>query len=276
MKIKIVTAFYDIGRSEWPGFERTPEEYFEAFKVWSQLKNDITVYTYPEMAEKITSLERSNISVISLELDMLKIYHPSIYKKMKRLQGDESFLKYRRGLPPGYPENNADYNFLMAMKAWFLSREADRDDREERLYNYYAWIDFGFNHKNSEQYPIKEEFDQLWENDRLREKAYFFGHNLENIPNIFDVARNSGEHIMGGIFLVSNAYLNRFLIEWDRAVDALLSVDLMDDDQTIILIVLRNNQKEDISIAESDWCLGLKQLGCKLTSKADIRQFSQF
>lgn len=274
MKIKIVTAFYDIGRSEWPGFERTPDEYFEAFKTWSQLKNDIVVYTYPEMAERILSLERENITTVSLDLDTIKSFYPSMYEKMKRLQSDESFLKYRRWFLPGYPENNADYNFLTAMKAWFLSTEGQYDELRGRLYDYYAWIDFGFNHKNSEQYPVQEEFDQLWENDKLKASGYFFGHNLDNIPNIFDVVRNPGEYIMGGIFLVANHYVPRFSVDWENAVYTLLDVDFMDDDQTILLMILKDNEK--IVLCESDWCLGLKQLGCKLTSKADIQQFSQF
>lgn len=50
-EISIVTAFFDIGRKNWKGFERDNSTYANYFKFWARVKNHIVVYTEPKMAE---------------------------------------------------------------------------------------------------------------------------------------------------------------------------------------------------------------------------------
>ena len=55
-EISIVTAFFDIGRKDWKGFERDNTTYANYFKFWARLKNHLVVYTEPKMAEQVKKI----------------------------------------------------------------------------------------------------------------------------------------------------------------------------------------------------------------------------
>ena len=56
MQIRIVTAFFDIGRANFDGYERDNETYFAYFRFWTRIRNDMLIYCAPEHAEKILSI----------------------------------------------------------------------------------------------------------------------------------------------------------------------------------------------------------------------------
>ena len=55
-EISIVTAFFDIGRKNWKGFERDNSTYANYFKFWARVKNHLIVYTEPKMAEQVKKI----------------------------------------------------------------------------------------------------------------------------------------------------------------------------------------------------------------------------
>lgn len=43
-EITIVTAYFNIGREKWKGYERGDNKYINYFDFWAKIKNNIIVY----------------------------------------------------------------------------------------------------------------------------------------------------------------------------------------------------------------------------------------
>ena len=58
--IDVVTAFFKLDRSNWSGFQRSEEKYFEYFCEWAKLKNNLVVYVESEvLKEKVHAFRKS-------------------------------------------------------------------------------------------------------------------------------------------------------------------------------------------------------------------------
>lgn len=63
--ISIVTAFFDIGRSEWSfggqsSFRRSNEQYLRWFANLAPLKNSMVIFTEQQFADQVMALRREN------------------------------------------------------------------------------------------------------------------------------------------------------------------------------------------------------------------------
>ena len=45
MEITIISAFFDINRKDWYGFNRSRTEYLQYFKFWARIKNKLVIFT---------------------------------------------------------------------------------------------------------------------------------------------------------------------------------------------------------------------------------------
>ena len=52
-QITIVTAFFDINRSNMKEFNRSNQKYIDAFKFWARIKNKIVVFSDKETIQKL-------------------------------------------------------------------------------------------------------------------------------------------------------------------------------------------------------------------------------
>lgn len=267
----IVTGFFDIGRDSYAGaFKRSPDDYFEAFKVWSQLQNIIVVFTYADMAERIIALGRKNIHTIVRDFNAEK-EQSLVYPMMIEIEESSFFKEKRKKLSEDSPENKADYNFAVSLKPSFM-KEAKGMYLDSR---YFVWMDFGFNHKKSCQYPIEEEFNTEIVVSHLKEKGYFFGHHLNKLSHatINSLIEEPGEIIMGGFYVLRADAIERFYLLYRDIEEELLDKGLMDDDQTILTLLIQKDP--GFKVFSSNWCLGLKQIGCDITSYSDISKFPE-
>ncbi|CBL05387.1 Bacterial protein of unknown function (HtrL_YibB) [Megamonas hypermegale ART12/1] len=57
--ITIVTAYFDINRKNWKGFERSNNDYINYFKFWARIKNNLIVYTSKEFVEDILNIRKN-------------------------------------------------------------------------------------------------------------------------------------------------------------------------------------------------------------------------
>ena len=58
--IKIVTAFYNIGRDSIKGSERAVSEYFSYFSFWSGIGNDLIVFTSKSYKDSILNIRQNS------------------------------------------------------------------------------------------------------------------------------------------------------------------------------------------------------------------------
>lgn len=256
-EITIVTAFFDIGRGniEKSDLKRTNEDYFNYFRFWARIKNQLVVYTEPMHSKKIMEIrnefclgDRTKI----VEVENIFEEFPVLYGRMKEISKNQDFISFR------YYEkamsNSAEYDYIMLMKYWCMMKTA-KDDGSLPLI---AWMDFGFNH-GGEKFIHPAEFDFLWKwtySDKIQlyslrdEKTVF---SLGSLQLQFDT-------IMGPIII---APAHRCEELWDlvyKAMEALIMLDCIDDDQQLLLMAVRQNPTLFI-IKQSNWFLPLKECG---------------
>ena len=55
-EITLVTAYFNIGRESWTGYNRSNDKYIYFFIHWARIKYKLIVYTTPDIADKIKEI----------------------------------------------------------------------------------------------------------------------------------------------------------------------------------------------------------------------------
>lgn len=228
-EIILVTAFFNCGRDKVNYQKRTDDQYFQYFRFWARIKNNLIVYASKEDLnaimeirkefglEKKTQIVEIN-DIWSKEIDLLEA--------MRRVEEKDEFKKMRlRGLDVS---NQAKYNYLMLMKYWCLQDAAKIRNPDEQI----AWIDFGYNH-GGEVLVNEEDFDFEWKHE-FPDKINLF--TLKDPALEYGLAKlmMMTDSIMGMLLVLRAKYckaLYQFCIE---AMWGLISLDCMDDDQMLL------------------------------------------
>ena len=256
-EITIVTGFFQINRSNWKGFERSDEQYFEQFKVWAKVKNKIIVYVETVELKKVImdfrtelSLEdRTVVHVVSNCLDL----EPQLISSLKAAADNPIQQEYR--LLRKNPEVwNATYNYVMLLKAWCVCDAIKRGDASGMV----AWLDFGYNHGGD---PIDKDsdFSFTWSYDFPERINLFTIQDLDNRP-IFDIILSMDTYIMGGVIIGIDRLWEEFWELIKQSVYELTNCGLVDDDQNIILMAYRK-KPELFALHKSYWSVQMKQFG---------------
>lgn len=263
-EVTIVTAFFDINRSEMKGFNRSNQKYFEYFKFWSGLKNNLVVYTDKTMAQQVidwrTSLGLKQQTEV-IVLDDIYQLEGDIYQAMLQVEQNPDFINFR--LDTNAIENKANYNYVMLMKYWCLNDAGQRGLLKTPMT---AWVDFGFNHGGS-VYTKSEEFDFLWKTELDSSKIHLFANDKYQQSAVIKQVQYLSQNVQGPILIMGSETVGQFYQTIKQAVQSLLNLDLNDDDQTWLLMAskIRPNL---VVVHQSDWFLPLKEHGAEfLTAK---------
>lgn len=259
-EVTIVSAYFDIGRGNYnQEFIRGNNKYIGYFKFWARIKNNLIVYTQKEFADIIYEIRDSfglkdKTKVIVIE-DIYALL-PDIYEKMKMVQEDCEYFKNYRYLKDT-PENKADYCYIMLLKTWCM--------RDAVLNGYVktdmmAWLDFGFNH-GGRVYTSEEDFDYLWKYP-FSDKIYLSMMKKDTGKPIFLIVQNAEVYVQGALVVVPVTKCCEFYDLMIRAMNSLLDVGFMDDDQTLLLMAYRE-RSELFHVDINDWLLFLKKYGGK-------------
>lgn len=248
--ISIVTAFYDIGRTNWKSYERSTEEYFRCFKLLCQLKNKIVVFTQSKFKKEFELIKNT------IKEDLIVFYNDEVINnsfyidKINQVQKDPQYLSGI--LTPDCPEYwNPYYVYVNFLKSQFCVKAIEKGlDLEELV----AWIDFGYV-KKQEQIPKSK----IW-NYNFEDKIHFW--SIKDIPKKIDIIHTiktntvyiQGCHIVApkSKWFILNSLMNTQL-------NFLLSHNLVDDDQTLLLMSYISNSKEfkihheDINYQDLGW-----------------------
>ena len=236
-EISIVTAFFDIGRKNWKGFERDNSTYANYFKFWARVKNHLIVYTEPKMAEQVKKIRADyglldKTTVIVIE-DVRKLDEP-IYNLICDVLSNKLTVKFRRH--PWMPECcNPLYNYIMYMKTYFLN---DAINNGLTKNNMVAWVDFGFNHGGA-TYPNSEEFSTILTDNNLNNKIHLFSvDKLDDTP-IFEIVRNMHTYIAGAVMIAPSNMWKNLADLYKQATISLAQCGFSDDDQTLAVMAYR-------------------------------------
>lgn len=256
-EVTLVTAFFEINRSTWVKFPRTEKTYLAHFEHWARMKNNLIVYTMPELVDDIKAIRKKygledKTTVIPVE-DVTKVV-PDIYQKIKYAMKNRDSWLFHEAL--ANPECwNYRYNYVTCIKSYWVQR-AVQDGLANGIV---AWIDFGFDH-GGEDFPYSEDFNFLWDYD-FSPKIHIFLLSPLNDDPIFKVVQTMGTYIRGNI-TVAPDYL--WPVLWKDIYEALKSLTecgMADDDQTLMLMAYRRHPENFELHMASYWGEGLGAYG---------------
>lgn len=230
--ISIVTAFFDIGRGDWtpdkglPHYlQRSTDTYFQRFAHLAKLENHMVVFTSEEFVDKIKELRGSRPTQI-LPLD----FKNSFDKLREEISRVQKLPQYQSKINTSQVKNpeywNADYVLVNLLKSSFVTKAMELGYVPTELV---AWIDFGYCRE-----PLKT---IEWSYDFNPEKIHFF--NIKDWVEgtyIQDVIANNDVHITGPCIVGGKKCWPILEHLVHHSVNELLKNDLIDDDQTLLLM----------------------------------------
>jgi protein YibB len=239
MAITIVTAFFDIGRQDWAKRPNTPawlarstEDYFTCFERMCRLENEIIVFTQSRFAERIADarakLGFSNETRIVCKDDLFED-HGADLRKITRVMNMPGFLA---GVThPHCPEYwEPRYVLINYLKSFFACEAIAQSPVTSE---FLAWVDFGYcREENVLPNPRKWDYP-------FSDKIHLFNIERLDSQNLVSIIKTNKVYFTGGAIVAPRnqwADLKRLM---QNAFDLLLSYDLMDDDQTLLLMAYR-------------------------------------
>ncbi len=256
-EITLVTAFFDIGRGniENPDLRRSNEDYFSFFRFWARIRNYLVIYTEPAHSGQIMEIRNEfglGDKTKIIEVENIFGEFPILYDRMKAVSDNQDFRSFR--FYEKAISNSVDYDYIMLMKYWCMMKTAEDSICTPLI----AWIDFGFNH-GGEKFINPEEFDFLWKwtcNDRVQL------YSLSDTKKVFSMGslQLQFDTIMGPIIIAPTHKCSELWNLVYKAMEALLMLDCIDDDQQLLLMAVRE-KPELFDINQSEWFLPLKECG---------------
>lgn len=252
--ITIVTAFFDIGRGEWtpdkglPHYlQRTNDTYFERFSHMAKLENHMVVFTSEKFGPKIHELrEGRSTHVISIDFDN---EYEDIRKRIKDVQRN---FQFQNMINPNQVKNpeywNADYVLVNMLKSHFVRMAIQHNLIQTEMA---AWLDFGYCRDKSTLNGITK-----WQYNFDKEKIHFF-HIKDYVEGTYisEIIANNDVHITGPCIVAHKDKWPQLEFLVNHSVNELLKNDLIDDDQTLLLMSYLSKPEmfELHKVSPDDW-----------------------
>ncbi len=238
----VVTAFFDIGRGEWGSrgdasarFQRGAEAYFNSFAHLSRLRNKLVVVTEPRFVDRVVALRRANgleDATAVIEINDLFDSEPVATARAAIARRMTDLLRSWVRTPDSPEYWEPRYVLVNALKAAFVCAAADLGLIEAEQT---AWVDFGYCRDDAC-------FDASipWRYDAQGKINLFHMLELDDVP-IYRVVRSGTVYFQGCHILAPTREWSWFSTEISAALTALLDADLVDDDQTLMLMAWRKS-----------------------------------
>lgn len=240
--ITVVTAFFDLGRGDWKvqggkasPFQRSLENYFGYFAHLARLKNPMVIFVAPEHAQRVLGLRKlSGMENFTTVFTIANLFENEEIKGLlsevesKMTPTFQNWVRF-----PNVPEfTQPRYAVLDALKSVFVnSAIAAGVVSTEQV----AWLDFGY---------ARDEncFDAAkpWRFDAGGKINMFHMRPIDDTP-VFKVVQRGYVFFQGGCKIGPAAAWPAFSAGIDQALDGLLTSDLVDDEQTLLLMAWRAN-----------------------------------
>lgn len=248
-EITLVTAYFNIGREKWTGFNRGDEKYLSYFEHWARMRNKLIVYTSPAMCEKVMEIRTrfglaDRTTVIPVE-DVTQCA-PELYQTIKQvMMNKESWLFHKK---LDHPESwNYDYNYVTGLKPYWVCDAISRGLAKDMI----AWIDFGYDH-GGEEFPHSEDFDFCWQYDFDHKIHLSFAKVLDDKP-IFKIVKDMDTYARGNLIIAPAVLWRPYWESIVRAIRSLADCGLADDDQTLEVMAYRENPQLFKTTVTSYW-----------------------
>jgi protein YibB len=259
-EITIVTAFFDIGRGEWtpdkglPHYlHRTTDTYFDRFANMASLDNKMIIFTSVDFTDKIKQIRKNKPTEV-IEIDFNNSF-VELRKQIKDIQKNSEFLNKINPSQIKNPEYwNADYVLVNLLKSTFVNKAIQLNYIDTDLV---AWLDFGYCREKSVLNDIKK-----WCYNFDKNKIHFF--NIKDYVEgtyIQDIIANNDVHITGPCIVSGKKRWQSLEYLVHHSVGELIKNNLIDDDQTVLLMsyLLKPELFELHKVSDNDWFVAFKE-----------------
>lgn len=256
-EITLVTDFFDIGRGQDKNkdLRRTAQRYFDEFKRWARIQNTLVVYTDSDSAEIIKGIRAEyglGEKTIIIQIDNLFELVPGLLPKLEKISHNKDFLNFR--YLPEASSNNPKYDYLWMMKYYFMNDAYERGLLSENV----VWMDFGFDHGGI-TYSDAEDYNFLWEYD-FKNKIHISCLHDPDLVIGMQSLQFQDDCVMGCMYGLSRELVPIFWHLVEDAMNALLMLDCMDDDQQLVLMAYKA-RPEIFEVHVTDWQMIMKEMG---------------
>ena len=256
-EITLVTDFFDIGRGQDKNkdLRRTAQRYFDEFKRWARIQNTLVVYTDSDSAKIIKGIRAEyglEEKTIIIQIDNLFELVPGLLPKLEKISHNKDFLNFR--YLPEASSNNPKYDYLWMMKYYFMNDAYERGLLSENV----VWMDFGFDHGGI-TYSDAEDYNFLWKYDFKNKIHISCLHDPDSVIGMQSL-QFQDDCVMGCMYGLSRELVPIFWHLVEDAMNALLMLDCMDDDQQLVLMAYKA-RPEIFEVHVTDWQMIMKEMG---------------
>lgn len=256
-EITLVTDFFDIGRGQDKNkdLRRTAQRYFDEFKRWARIQNTLVVYTDSDSAEIIKGIRAEyglEEKTIIIQIDNLFELVSGLLPKLEKISHNKDFLNFR--YLPEASSNNPKYDYLWMMKYYFMNDAYERGLLSENV----VWMDFGFDHGGI-TYSDAEDYNFLWKYDFKNKIHISCLHDPDSVIGMQSL-QFQDDCVMGCMYGLSRELVPIFWHLVEDAMNALLMLDCMDDDQQLVLMAYKA-RPEIFEVHVTDWQMIMKEMG---------------
>lgn len=237
--IQYVTAFYDIGRSEWDWFQRSTQHYIESAMNYLKLDYNIIIYIDDKYVEFFQKCKKENQIIVPINEKWL---NDNIYT-WRQLEKDDAIIKspqyqnlvYDR-IVNRYPENRfSRYNLINHSKIDFINHAIDNYNVDEFVF----WVDFGYFYSVLGNNPIKFPTQPLdIKKFNISKINFFLRSEVKRSDfDIINTLKNPREVFTGSLFGGPKHLMSLFQQRCHEALEEFHNHNISDDDQHLYLRV---------------------------------------
>ncbi len=258
--ILFISAFKDLGRGEWKGFERSVDKYCGWFK--NLIQNPIRVVLFAE--EDIRKKLQDEVGFRhSLPYEEEKTFLGShLAKEREILQSakHQNLILHRKDNPECW---SAEYNLVNHNKVLFVQRAKALYPG----YTHYAWIDFGYTRSEAD---VCEDFD--WSSLTDLNTILYVSHR-EIRPEDFtmtplETCFYAPDPFQGSMFICPSNLVDWYAETYRKMLDTFHSQWLGDDDQALLYHIYKAHPHNFSFYTCRDWFKLLATYSCK--RKVDV------
>ena len=240
---------------------------------WARIQNKLIVYTDSKSAETIKAI-RAEYGLLDktviVATDNLFELEGDLLARMEKASRNQDFLDFR--YLPEASSNNPKYDYLWMMKYYFMNDAYEKGLLTEDV----VWMDFGFDHGGI-TYSDEKDYDFLWN--------YDFNGKI-HISCLYDPDARIGmetlqfqnDCVMGCMYGLSRELVPTFWKLVRNAMEALLMLDCVDDDQQLVLMAYKA-RPELFTVHVTGWQMIMKEMGAdhmKIKQKETPKQENKY
>jgi len=237
-----VTAFKNLNRHNWEGFERTVDNYINYFENLTMIPIRLICYCEDDVRNILhTKLKFVNTYPYNSEETFFRFIDKE--KEVMNSVQFKNLVKHRND-----PETNKPgYNSATHNKVWFIKRTKAMFPN----YTHYAWIDFGYI-RTKDNIPQQLDFTHLLDNKILFSTMKQF--QIDKLSNPIQACIDiNSQTLIGGIYFCPKNMVDWYYQEYYKMVMNYYANNLVDDDQEIVKQLLRSHSHKFNLVATGAW-----------------------